>query len=143
MIGCGGSDGPKGETFEVDGIALAGYDPVAYFEQGEPRMGVEKTTSEYQGLTYRFTSTKNKSLFDENPESYIPAYGGWCAYAIAETSSKMEPDPTMWQIQDGRLLLFYDDWMTSLMGKLKDKWNKDPENYLDKADTNWPSVQAE
>ena len=142
LISCGGSEEPAGEVFEKGGIAIDGYDPVAYFEQGEPKIGTENTTSEYQGLTYQFTSTKNKTLFDEDPEKYVPAYGGWCAYAIAETSTKMQPDPTMWQIQEGRLLLFYDDWMTSLTGGLKEKWNEDADDYLSKADANWPAVQA-
>ncbi len=142
VVGCSGPKGPKGEVFEVGGIALSGYDPVAYFEQNGPGPGVATITSEYDGLIYQFTSTKNKALFDEDPERYLPEYGGWCAYAIAETSSKMQPDPTMWQIQDGRLLLFYDDWMTSFSGSLKEKWNENPESYLEKADENWPETQA-
>ena len=140
VVACGSSEGPKGETYTANGIGLDGYDPVAYFEQAEARLGNENTTSSYNGITYQFTSTKHKELFNENPEKYLPAYGGWCAYAVAESSTKMAPDPTMWQIQEGRLLLFYDDWMTSLTGSLKEEWNSDQNGYLQKADTNWPEV---
>lgn len=131
------SDKAKDPVFNVEGIALAGYDPVAYFEQGEAKIGFENETEVYGGLNYYFSSTKNRLLFLEEPSRYLPTYGGWCAYAVAETSTKMEPDPTMWQIQNGKLQLFYDDWMTSLTGSLKDEWNADPDNYKTKADKNW------
>jgi len=138
IISCSsGNSEEKDPIFNEEGIALAGYDPVAYFEQSEAKLGSKSESINYQGLDYYFSSTKNKLLFKENPEQYLPAYGGWCAYAVAETSTKMEPDPTMWQIQDGKLHLFYDDWMTSLTGSLKKEWNEDPSNYKVKADENW------
>lgn len=141
LAACGSNDAPKEQTYAVDGIALDGFDPVAYFEQGEAKVGTENTLSTYEGLTYQFSSTKNKNLFDESPEKYLPEYGGWCAYAIAEAATKMQPDPTMWKIQDGKLLLFYDDWKTALTGSLKEEWETDEEGYLNKADQNWESVK--
>ncbi|WP_462252796.1 YHS domain-containing (seleno)protein [Ekhidna sp.] len=135
-----GSDEPKDETFNVGGVAIDGYDPVAYFEQGAAKKGVEEESVNHNGLTYYFSSTKNRLLFQESPEKYLPEYGGWCAYAIAESSTKMEPDPTMWQIEDGKLQLFYDDWMTNLTGSLKDEWNENPKEYKVKADGNWESM---
>lgn len=132
---------PKGEIYEVDGVALEGYDPVAYFAQSEAKKGTKQSSAEYNGLTYYFSSSKNQSLFQENPEKYLPEYGGWCAYAVAEGSRKMEPDPTMWQIQDGKLQLFYDDWMTSLSGGLKEEWNENPNEYTSKADQNWEAIK--
>lgn len=141
LTACGDSDGPKGKVYQSEGVALAGYDPVAYFEQGDALLGNVSTTSNYEGLTYQFTSSENKELFDNGPEKYLPAYGGWCAYAIAESSTKMEPDPTMWKIQNGELLLFYDDWMTSLTGSLKEEWDTDEAGYKEKADTNWEVVE--
>ena len=142
VISCSSeSKEPKEENFETDGVALAGYDPVAYFEQSEAKPGTEQSSAEYNGLTYYFSSSKNQILFEENPEQYLPEYGGWCAYAVAEGSKKMAPDPTMWQIQDGKLQLFYDDWMTSLTGGLKEEWNADPETYQSKADKNWEKIK--
>ncbi|MEQ9405471.1 MAG: YHS domain-containing (seleno)protein [Cyclobacteriaceae bacterium] len=143
LSACGSREEPKGAAFEAEGVAIGGYDPVAYFEQSEAKEGDAGTTSEYGGLTYQFASAENKNLFDENPEKYIPAYGGWCAYAVAESSTKMEPDPTMWQVQDGKLLLFYDDWMTSLTGSLKEEWNTDKDGYLIKAENNWEILVSE
>ncbi|MEP1093950.1 MAG: YHS domain-containing (seleno)protein [Cyclobacteriaceae bacterium] len=141
FFACGSSEEPKGEIYATDGIAMGGYDPVSYFEQSEAKEGNPEVTSSVNGVTYQFSSTKNKSLFDGNPQKYLPAYGGWCAYAVAKNSVKMEADPTMWQIQDGKLLLFYDDWMTSLTGSLKEEWNTDETGYKVKADENWVEVK--
>lgn len=141
LSACGSSGEPQEEVYSVEGVAMGGYDPVAYFEQGEAKEGDANTVSSYSGLTYQFSSTKNKKLFEEAPNKYLPAYGGWCAYAIAEASTKMEPDPTMWKIQDGKLLLFYDDWMTSVTGSLKEEWDSNETVYLEKAEKNWESVK--
>ncbi len=139
---CGSSsEGPKGKVYEANGAAIGGYDPVAYFEQSEATLGNPQYATIVDGVTYQFSSIDNKRLFDSNTDKYIPAYGGWCAYAVAESSIKMEPDPTMWQIQDGKLLLFYDDWMTSLTGSLKEEWNTDQDGYKKKADDNWVVVE--
>ncbi|MEO9872552.1 YHS domain-containing (seleno)protein [Ekhidna sp.] len=139
LLGACSSESPeeKDPVFNEEGIALAGYDPVAYFEQSEAKKGTDQEVVNYEGLKYYFSSTKNKLLFEENPEKYLPEYGGWCAFAIAESSTKMEPDPTMWQIQDGKLQLFYDDWMTNLTGNLKEAWNEDSIASKIKADENW------
>lgn len=134
------SDLPKDEVYNVEGVAIDGYDPVAYFEQGEAKKGLDSESINHKGLTYYFSSTKNRLLFQENPGKYLPEYGGWCAYAVAEASTKMEPDPTQWQIQDGELILFTSSWMTKLTGSLKDEWNEDSENYESKADTNWKQM---
>lgn len=141
LISCSSEESPKEEVFQADGVALAGYDPVAYFVQSEAKEGTKHSSAEYNGLTYYFSSSKNLAFFRENPEQYLPEYGGWCAYAVAEGSKKMEPDPTMWQIQNGKLQLFYDDWMTSLTGNLKEEWNTDPTTYQSKADQNWEKIK--
>ena len=137
MFGCGSSEPATGPVFVSEGVALNGYDPVAYFQQGEPRIGVVAEAVDYNGFTYLFSSTKNKNLFNEDPEKYLPAYGGWCAYAVAETSTRMAPNPELWQIQDGQLQLFYDDWQTQLFGSLKEEWNEKPDDFKSRADNNW------
>ena len=136
-----GSDAPQGPVFEEAGFAIGGYDPVAYFEQSEAKLGNENETAEYGGYTYCFASTKNRELFEGNPEKYLPAYGGWCAYAVAETATKMQPDPTKWQIQDGQLQLFTSNLMTRLTGDLREDWNEDPEDYKSRADSNWTDIE--
>lgn len=140
IYSCASAPEETGPVFIQGGFALNGYDPVAYFEQSLAKRGNEKEQITHQGNTYLFSSTKNRTLFQENPEKYLPAYGGWCAYAVAESSTRMSPDPTQWQIQDGQLQLFYDDWQTNLFGPLKEEWNKDPADYKNRADQNWTNM---
>ncbi|WP_436515004.1 YHS domain-containing (seleno)protein [Ekhidna sp. To15] len=134
------AESPKDEVYNVGGVALDGYDPVAYYEQGEAKKGTEAESFNYNGLAYHFSSTKNRLLFMENPNKYLPNYGGWCAYAVAETSTKMKPDPAQWQIQDGELILFTSSMITKLTGSLKDEWNEDPEAFETRADSNWTEM---
>jgi YHS domain-containing protein len=99
-------DGPM--LNQVEGLALAGYDPVSYFPAGggKPLPGRSGLEAAQGGLVYRFATEENREAFKKNPERYAPAYGGWCAWAMAagETSPV---DPESFLIQDGRLLLFY------------------------------------
>lgn len=82
------------------GLALQGYDPVAYFPEGggEPKPGKAGLTVTRHGVTYRFASEAHRELFLENPARYEPAFGGWCAYAMAE-GDKVEIDPTSFLIE--------------------------------------------
>ncbi len=135
------SEEAAGPVFVSNGYALDGYDPVAYFEQAEAKKGSVDETVEYNGSTYCFSSTKNRSLFESDPEKYLPAYGGWCAYAVAERSTRMAPDPTEWQIQDGELQFFTTNFMTKVTGSLRNDWNEDPDDYKTRADDNWDQMK--
>ena len=139
VLGSCGGDTPEGLVYAVDGVAMEGYDFVAFFKDLKAVKGDEKYTSQIDGIKYYFSSQKNKEEFDAEPDKYLPRYGGWCAYAISN-GDKMEPDPVNFLIDDGDLLFFYADWQTSLFGDLKGKWNKDPEGNKKKADENWPKI---
>ena len=65
------------------GVILRGYDVVAYFKQGKPLKGNPAIESTYQGVTYLFASAANKADFDKDPAKYVPRYGGFCAYGVA------------------------------------------------------------
>ena len=118
---------------DSDGVALLGYDPVAYFTQGKPVRGSERIVSRHEGAVYRFASQEHKDLFDAEPHKYAPQYGGFCGYAVSRGyTAKISPDAFL-ITPDGRLVLQYD------RSVLK-KWNADPHNNLRKADENWPSI---
>jgi YHS domain-containing protein len=72
-------------TANVDGkgVILKGYDAVAYFKQGKPLKGNPEIASTYQGVTYLFASEANKADFEKDPAKYVPQYGGFCAYGVA------------------------------------------------------------
>ena len=120
------------------GLALEGYDPVAYFPEGggKAKKGKKDISTKHEGVTYRFSSKKNLELFKKSPSKYEPAYGGWCAYAIAK-KDKVAPSPKNFVIQDGRLMLF----VKGLFGDAKKLWDKEGAKDLEKkADAYWKKL---
>ncbi|MEM7755822.1 MAG: YHS domain-containing (seleno)protein [Planctomycetota bacterium] len=126
-------------------LGAQGYDVVAYFPEGDPKgegkptKGNKKITYTYNGVTYRFSSNKNRELFKANPLKYEPAYGGWCAYAISK-ETYTEPNPKRFTIQNGRLLLFYD----GLFGDTYKDWFKEgPQKLEPEANSFWKAETGE
>lgn len=126
------------------GLAIDGYDPVSYFsadaEKKGPVKGDAKIQATHDGVTYQFTSETNKQEFLSNPSKYIPAFGGWCAYAVAEKKEKVEIDPKSFLVQDGRLLLFYKGFLADTRHKWLNNKSKSVSHYLKEADSNWPET---
>src|SRR5258708_36588972 len=122
------------DQFNVDpsGLAIRGYDPVAYFS-GKPFDGKKDITLDYQGITYRFATVANRDAFKATPGKYEPQYGGWCAYAMGAKGEKVEVDPETFKIVDGKLYLFYNRFFNNTLKS----WNKDEANLKQKADANW------
>jgi YHS domain-containing protein len=117
-----------------DGLAIQGYDPVAYFTDSKAVKGVPKVNSEYDGARYLFASAEHKALFDSNPEMYAPAYGGYCGYAAS--INRLSPiSPEWFQIDDGKLILQHNK-------KAFDLFNKELKQNVAKADANWPGLVA-
>lgn len=85
-------------------IAIEGYDPVAYFEAGEPTKGVDRYRAEHRGVVYLFSSEKNREIFRTNADKYVPQYGGNCALGM-RYGQKSHVDPKAWRIVDGKLYL--------------------------------------
>lgn len=114
-------------------VAIQGYDPIAYFKENKAVKGSNTTSATYLGVTYYFSSIKNKDLFIANPTSYEPQYGGWCAYAMGQKGEKVEIDPSTFKIINGKLYLFYNAYFNNTLTD----WNKDQANLKNKADKNW------
>ncbi|MEM9174016.1 MAG: YHS domain-containing (seleno)protein [Myxococcota bacterium] len=124
--------------YDLDGgLAIDGYDPVAYFTEGRATRGDAQYEVRFQGATYRFASAANRDAFDADPDRYRPAYGGWCAYAMS-SGGQTSPDPTNFIIDDdGRLFLFYKNFLVDT----KDRWEAgDPEALENDADRNWAGI---
>jgi YHS domain-containing protein len=100
--------GVPGSTAPINvdpqGLALRGYDPVAYLEDGKPTRGVENLSASYGGARYVFASESHRKLFLENPKKYIPEYGGFCAVGTS-FGEKVDVDPETGKIVNGRLYL--------------------------------------
>jgi YHS domain-containing protein len=118
------------------GVAVQGYDVVAYFKQGKAVKGTAAHTVFHQGVKYQFASVENKETFKKNPSAYEPQYGGWCAYAMGETGEKVEIDPETFKIINGKLHLFYN----KLFNNTLKTWNKNEANLKAKADANWVKI---
>ncbi len=116
-------------------VAIRGYDPVAYFVAGEPVKGDAAFSAEHLDATWHFASAENRDLFVADPERYVPAYGGWCAYGMA-MGGKVPIDPSAWKIVDGTLYL-------NVNQKVQGWWEDDIPGFIAKADNNWTTVQYE
>ena len=117
------------------GIAIQGYDPVAYFSN-KALKGDKQFTTNYKGVVYYFSSESNKNNFLKNPSKYEPQYGGWCAFAMGDNGKKVEIDPETFKIIDGSLYLFYNAFFNNTLKS----WNKDEKNLKAKADKNWSTL---
>ncbi len=118
------------------GIAIKGYDPVAYFTQNKAVKGKKELAVSHQGTLYYFSSVENKDAFKAAPFKYEPEYGGWCAYAMGNSGEKVSIDPETFKIVNGKLYLFYNRYFTNT---LKD-WNKNEATLKKNADLNWPKL---
>lgn len=123
---------PPINVLDGDRLAIHGYDPVAYFVDGGPRRGRADLVVEHEGAIWRFASDANRKRFIENPARYTPAFGGYCAYGVAQ-GSLVKIDPEAWTILNDRLYLNYDL-------DIRDEWLKDVSGYLKTADTKWPKL---
>lgn len=125
---------PRINTIGLSGVAIKGYDPVAYFTKGAPAKGSKEFSVRHAGVEWRFSSAANKALFEADPAKYMPAYGGYCAYGVSQGYLvKIEPDA--WAIRDGRLYLNYDR-------SIQRRWSKKPAGYIETADRKWPGLVA-
>lgn len=117
------------------GLALAGYDAVAFHTEGRAVKGDPQFSTQHAGATYHFASASNLATFRQEPDRYLPAYGGYCAWAVSTKKDLAPVNIDTWQIIDGRLILNYNDG-------IKKRFNADPALHLRQADQNWPDLLA-
>ena len=118
---------------DANGIALKGFDPVSYFLSGGPVQGKKELFAKYEGATYQFASSQNRDTFTASPAKYAPAYGGFCAMGVA-LEKKLDVDPQLWRIVDGKLYL-------NVHKGAQSRWLEDVKGNLIQADKNWPSLK--
>ena len=104
------------DVFQKDGIAIRGYDPVAYFKQNKPVKGQETISYDWNGVKWLFSSDENKEDFRANPEKFAPQYGGYCAYGLSE-NHKSPTEPDAFTIVDDKLYLNYSLKVKGVMEK--------------------------
>lgn len=117
-----------------DGVAIQGYDPVAYVTQSAAVEGDAGITAEYDGATYQFASAANRDAFVANPAKFAPQYGGFCAYAVSQGYTA-PIDPQAFSVVDDKLYLNFSKGVRS-------RWSKDIPGNITKGDSNWPKLSA-
>lgn len=127
---------PHGQPILVNvddhGVAIEGNDPVAYFTERRAVPGTPELQSTYAGAIYHFASPESRAAFESAPDRYVPAFGGFCAYAAS--IDKIAPvDVNVFQVVDGRLLLQYS-------AEAYRRFNQDTRGSLARADQNWPRL---
>jgi YHS domain-containing protein len=120
-------------NLDKSGLAIEGYDPVAYFSSGKAVAGKKEWTTIFNGATYRFSTAEHRELFKANPGKYQPQYGGWCAYAMGAKGELVSVDPETFKLLDGKLYLFYNKFFNNTLKE----WNKAEKSLKMKADQNW------
>ena len=112
------------------GLALRGYDAVAYFREGAAVEGRAEFEHQWNGARWRFKSAENRDAFARDPGAYAPQYGGYCSYAVAHGYTA-DADPLAWKVVDGKLYLNYN-------GDVRRLWEQDIPGFLQKSEQNWP-----
>ena len=115
-------------------LALHGHDPVAYFKSGRPQHGKAEFTAQHDGAAYYFANEANMKTFTSNPDRFVPAYGGYCAYGVS-VGKKFDGDPRYWKIVDDKLYL-------NLNADIAKAFNADVTGSLNKANTQWPKIKS-
>lgn len=114
-------------------IAINGYDVVSYFREKLAVLGNNKITAEYNGNTWQFRDSTNLETFLQNPEKFVPQYGGYCAYGT-KFGLLYESDPRVFSIIDKKLYLTLDT-------AARKKWESQSENNILKADKKWEKIR--
>lgn len=119
-------------VFATGGVAINGYDAVAYFTDAKPVKGAPEFSHDWNGATWQFASAANRDAFAAEPQAYAPQFGGYCAYAVSKGyTATTEPDA--WTVHEGRLYLNYN--LT-----VRDIWSEDIPGNIRLATANWPGV---
>lgn len=120
-------------NLDKSGLALYGYDAVAYQTENAARKGSPEFVATHAGGTYRFATAANRDAFVAEPEKYLPAYGGYCAYGVSR-GYKVKVDPEAYRVVDGTLYLNYDK-------DVQKKWLADIPGFIAKANRNWSELR--
>jgi YHS domain-containing protein len=136
-VGCAAREEATGggAFYATEGVAIAGYDPVAYFLDGRPVKGLPEHRAEYKGSVFHFASRAHRDAFAAEPARFAPRYDGFCAFGVAR-GYKAKIDPAAFSIVDGRLYLNYDL-------EVREEWSRDIPGLVAKADRNWPRVEGQ
>jgi hypothetical protein len=114
------------------GLAMDGFDPVAYFVDAEPKLGRPGLERRHAAVTWRFANEGNRAAFAADPDVYMPRFGGYDPVALGRGAATAG-HPKLWRIANRRLYLFYSVEARSVFGN-------NPEGTIEAAERHWPEV---
>ena len=114
------------------GVALRGYDAVAYFTENEAVMGDSAISYQWRGASWQFSSVEHRIEFAADPARYAPQFGGYCAFAVAQGTTA-DGDPQQWAIVKDKLYV-------NNNAVAKKLWDQDRHGNIVLADRNWPLI---
>lgn len=134
LAACGKVDSFAKLNTETDGLAIKGFDAVAYFAAGSVAKGDPKYELAWNGAKWLFSNAENLEQFRRNPTAYAPQFGGYCSYAVSKGYTA-DGDPEAWKIVDGKLYLNYDKDVRTL-------WEEDEAANIEKGTANWAKFET-
>lgn len=123
------------QNLDANGVAVKGYDAVAYFSENRPVKGTAEFSTKLDGATYLFASAANRDKFIANPTKYQPQYGGYCAYGVAQ-GYKPDIDPNAFSVVDGKLFLNFSPVVTK-------RWEQDIPGYIKTGNEKWKTLVSQ
>jgi hypothetical protein len=114
------------------GLAIGGYDPVAFYMDGKPVSGSPDIELHYAGAIWRFSNVGNREAFATRPDVYMPQFGGYDPIGVSRGVA-VAGNPSLWLIVSGRLFLFYDR-------RRLEMFIADPARFIAEAERKWPDV---
>ncbi len=111
------------------GLAVRGYDPVAFFASNDAIVGDKKYEFTWNGAKWHFASAENLEKFKADPVAYAPQFGGYCSYAVSRGYTA-DGDPMTWKIVEGKLYLNYNQ-------EVKEEWEKEQLRFIEDGTKNW------
>jgi hypothetical protein len=115
------------------GLALGGFDPVAYFTDARAMAGRPGYEVSEAGAVWRFRNEGNRAFFVAHPEIYGPQFGGYDPTDVARGVT-LSGDPRFWLIVGQKLFLFGGT-------ESRDAFAADPTRILREATQRWPALQ--
>ncbi len=122
-------------TDPIGKYAMQGYDPVAFHAEGKAIKANPYIAAEFGGYNFLFSSEANKAAFVKDPEKYLPAFGGYCAFG-ASLGVFFPVEIDTWDMVDGRVFFQYSK-------EIRKKFEEDREGNMKKAKANWAKVEAQ
>ena len=115
------------------GLAIEGFDPVAYFTDAMAAQGLPDFEAREAGAVWRFRNEGNRASFVAHPEIYGPQFGGYDPTELARGVT-FAGNPRFWLIVGQRLYLFGRE-------ETRDAFAADPANILQEAKARWPELE--